>query len=279
MKMTVRQELYEKAKATYRALLDRMSKRYSPDYQYVISDRVSFECTKMEDIFRPMWGIAPFINDDSLRVTHNGKEMQAYDFINMIMLDGTKEDSPLRFDRNVTKETEETFANQSVTEIAAYLVAVCFAKEKLWDVLGDEERDTIASWIKEWSITAIKHSWQNNHYWYPIFCIEILKRLGYDCREVDEDMQKGYDFLENLYYGNGWYSDGELGRFDYYEAWAHHTYTLLWILIADKSRADYEGKCEKYRKRSSEYLNHFIHYFDSDGGMAAYGNRSGLRAV
>lgn len=68
--MTVRKELYEKAKATYRALLDRMSKRYSPDYQYVISDRVSFECTKMEDIFRPMWGIAPFINDDSLTVTH-----------------------------------------------------------------------------------------------------------------------------------------------------------------------------------------------------------------
>ncbi|MBP3370066.1 MAG: DUF2264 domain-containing protein [Clostridia bacterium] len=275
--MTVRKELYEKAKATYRALLDRMSKRYSPDYQYVISDRVSFECTKMEDIFRPMWGIAPFINDDSLTVTHNGKEMQVNDFINMIMLDGTREYSPLRFDRNVTKETEETFANQSVTEIAAYLVAVCFAKEKLWDVLNDEERDTIASWIKEWSITAIKHSWQNNHYWYPIFCIEILKRLGYDCREVDEDMQKGYDFLENLYYGNGWYSDGELGRFDYYEAWAHHTYTLLWILIADKSRTDYEEKCEKYRKRSSEYLNHFIHYFDSDGGMAAYGRSIGYR--
>lgn len=133
--MTVRKELYEKAKKTYKALLDRMSKRYSPDYQYVISDRVSFECTKMEDIFRPMWGIAPFINDGSLTVTHNGKEIQANDFINMIMLDGTRKDSLIRFDRNVTEETEETFANQSVTEIAAYLVAVCFAKEKLWDVL------------------------------------------------------------------------------------------------------------------------------------------------
>lgn len=117
--MTVRKELYEKAKKTYKALLDRMSKRYSPDYQYVISDRVSFECTKMEDIFRPMWGIAPFINDGSQTVTHNGKEIQANDFINMIMLDGTRKDSPLRFDRNVTEEPEETFANQSVTEIAA----------------------------------------------------------------------------------------------------------------------------------------------------------------
>jgi hypothetical protein len=73
----------------------------------------------MEDIFRPMWGIAPFINDGSLTVTHKGKEIQANDFINMIMRDGTRKDSPLRFDRNVTEQTDETFANQSVTEIAA----------------------------------------------------------------------------------------------------------------------------------------------------------------
>jgi hypothetical protein len=193
------------------------------------------------------------------------------------MYDGTAEDSPKRFDRNVIKETEYKFANQSVTEIAAYLVAVYFAKEELWDAMPEDRRDTIAKWIKKWSFCAIKHSWQNNHYWYPIYCIEILKQLGYDCSEVDEDMQKGYDFLESLYYGNGWYSDGELGRFDYYEAWAHHTYTLLWILIADKSRADYEEKCDTYRKRSEEYLKYFINYFDSDGGMAAYGRSIGYR--
>ena len=44
------------------------------------------------------------------------------------MIEGTAKDSPKRFDRNVIPETECRFANQSVTEIAAYLVAVYFAK-------------------------------------------------------------------------------------------------------------------------------------------------------
>ena len=272
-----RQALYEKAKETYVALLERMAKRYDDSYQYVISDTVSFECTRLEDFLRPMWGIAPFLKDGDLFLTVDGKRIRAVDFINKIMYEGTAENSPNRFDRNVIPETEYRFANQSVTEIAAYLVAVYFAREALWDVMPKEQRDTIAEWIKKWSLCAIKHSWQNNHYWYPIYCVEILKQLGYDCSEVDEDMQKGYDFLESLYYGNGWYSDGELGRFDYYEAWAHHTYTLLWILIADKNRPDYEEKCENYRRRSEEYLKYFIHYFDTDGGMAAYGRSIGYR--
>ena len=272
-----RQSLYAKAKETYSALLERLAKRYDDSYQYVISDTVSYECTRLEDFLRPMWGIAPFLKNGDLFVNIDGKKTSAADFINKIMIEGTAADSPKRFDRNVIPETEYRFANQSVTEIAAYLVAVYFAKEALWDVLPQKERNAIAEWIKKWSLCAIKHSWQNNHYWYPIYCVEILGQLGYDCSEVDEDMEKGYDFLESLYYGNGWYSDGELGRFDYYEAWAHHTYTLLWILIADKNRPDYEEKCEKYRRRSEEYLKYFVHYFDADGGMAAYGRSIGYR--
>ena len=276
--MKTRKELYERAKKTYEALLNRTADRYYNDKQYVVSDKVGYECTRIEDVLRPMWGIAPFLKNGDLNVEVNGEKISAVDFINGVVLDGTDENSPRRFDRNVTEETKYSFANQSVTELAAYLVAVYFAKETLWDVLDKEKQDKIASFIKKWSVAAITRSWQNNHYWYPIYCIEILKQLGYDCgEEADREVEKGYEFLETLYYGNGWYSDGELGRFDYYEAWAHHTYTLLWILIADKNRPDYKVKCEKYRKRSEEYLRYFIHYFDSDGGMAAYGRSIGYR--
>lgn len=272
-----RQQLYEQTKKTYQALLNRLAKRMDPSYRYTISDKVSFECTRLEDIFRPMWGIAPFLKNNDLEVEVDGVKMSAAQFINRIMIEGTAEDSPLRFDRYVIPATEARFANQSTTELAAYLVAVHFAREALWDVMDKDTRDAIAAWIKKWAVCAIRHSWQNNHYWYPIFCIEILKGLGYDCSEVDAEMQKGYDFLESLYYSHGWYSDGDVGRFDYYEAWAHHTYTLLWILIADKNRPDYEKKCRLYRERSAEYLNYFIHYFDADGGMAAYGRSIGYR--
>jgi len=272
-----RQKLYEKAKQTYVNLLNRMALRYDDNYQYVISDVGSYECTKMEDIFRPMWGIAPFLTDESIKVTVDGTEMSPVAFINKIMLEGTSPDSPKRFDRDVTKETTKNFANQSVTEIAAYLCTVYFAKEHLWDVLSKAEQDTIATWILKWSFEAIKDSWPDNHYWYPIYCIEILAQLGYDCSETDAYVQAGYDFLETLYSANGWYSDGEPGRFDYYEAWAHHTYTLLWILIADKNSPNYETKSALYRSRSEEFLKYFAHYFDSDGGMAAYGRSISYR--
>ena len=275
--MKNRKELYDRAREMYVRLIERTAERYFGEKQYVIVDRVGYECTQIEDLLRPLWGIAPFLKEKDFSVNVGGKPMKVCDFINRIMIDGTSADSPRRFDRNVTEATLYSFANQSVTEIAAYLVAVRFAKEQLWDVMSDGERATVAGWIKEWAGHAIRRSWPNNHYWYPIFCIEILEWLGYDCSDVREDVEKGYAFLETLYYGNGWYSDGAVGRFDYYEAWAHHTYTLLWILIADPKRPDYEEKCEKYRRRSEEYLSYFINYFDSDGGMAAYGRSIGYR--
>lgn len=275
--LKTRNDLYQKAKQTYKALLDRTAERYYGDYQYVISDKVSYECTFIEDVLRPMWGIAPFLKDNSLFVDVKGKRISAVDFINTVMIDGTSASSSRRFDRNVTAETEYVFSNQTTTETAAYLVAVRFAKEALWDPLDKNTRDSIAGWLKKWAVCAIKNSWQNNHYWYPIYCLEILKWLGYDSPECEQDIRKGYDFLESLYYGNGWYSDGELGRFDYYEAWAHHTYTLLWLLIADENSYGYKDRFESYKRRSEEYLKYFIHYFDSDGGMVAYGRSIGYR--
>ena len=55
------------------------------------------------------------------------------------------------------------------------------------------------------------------------------------------------------------------------------TLSVLSKIYADKKRPDYEHKCNEYRRRSEEYLKYFIHYFDSDGGMAAYGRSIGYR--
>ena len=131
-----RQQLYEQTKKTYQALLNRLAKRMDPSYRYTISDKVSFECTRLEDIFRPMWGIAPFLKNNDLEVEVDGVKMSAAQFINRIMIEGTAEDSPLRFDRYVIPATEARFANQSTTELAAYLVAVHFAREAGCDGQG-----------------------------------------------------------------------------------------------------------------------------------------------
>lgn len=272
-----RKELFDATKKMYVSVLERAAERYVTNHKYIISDGVGFNCTLMEELFRPLWGIAPIINESNLEINVEGKLIPAVDFITRVIVEGTDPNSDRRFDKGITDFNKYFFANQSITEIAGYLVAVIFAKDKLWNTIPEDKREQVAEWIKKWSFEAIRHSWQNNHYWYPIFCIEILKQLGYDCSEVDEEMKAGYDFLETLYYGEGWYSDGALGKFDYYEAWAHHAYTLLWILIADKNSPDYETRCENYRRRSEQFLRFFAHYFDEDGGLAIYGRSNSYR--
>ena len=272
-----RKTLFDAAYNMYKALMTRTAERYYSDAPYVVSDYISFSCTRVEELFRPLWGIAPFLKNGDIEITVRGEATTVSQFITAVMLEGTKQDGEKAFDRDVTEFNKIVFANQTITEIAAYMVAVCFAPEKLWKPLSRENKDQIALWIKKWAICALKNSWENNHYWYPVFCIEILKKLGYDLSEADADMQKGYEVLESFYVGKGWYCDGAFGRFDYYEAWAHHTYPLLWILLTDLTDEKNKKRAEEYKKRSAEFLNFFIRYFDSDGGMAAYGRSLGYR--
>lgn len=264
------------AEKMYIDLLEYTAKNYYQKTYFTISDRVGYVCTQIEELLRPLWGIGPVIKERNLLFDFNGKKIKAEDFITQIMLEGTDAKSTKRFDIN-SASNPIGFANQAVTEIAAYLVTVYFAKEKLWDSLSNNDKKQISDWILKWSIIAIKNSWPNNHYWYPLICIEILKQLGTDCSEADEYIENGYKELDSLYVDKGWYSDGTFGRFDFYHAWAHHTYTLLWILIADKESKNYHYRAEVYKKRTEEYIKFYTHYFDSDGGIAAYGRSLSYR--
>ena len=51
----------------------------------------------------------------------------------------------------------------------------------------------------------------------------------------------------------------------------------MWILLADPEDPEYEDRRAGYRERSAAFLKFFLHYFDSDGGMAAYGRSIGYR--
>ena len=273
-----RKELAALAKKTYIPLLERAARRYENGEIYQILDHIGYECTRIEELFRPLWGIAPFLSDPDFRIKAFGTEMHACDYITRIISEGTAEDSPRRFDRNVTPDTWVDFANQCITEIAAYLITVHFARETLWEPLPAAKKEQIAGWIHRCAMAALKDSWPNNHYWYPVMSIEILRELGYWDPSAEPYLQEAYTALEGLYVGHGWYCDGkEFGRFDYYEAWAHQLYTLLWILIGNKSAPDYAERCERYKRRTEEYLRFYAHYFDEDGGLPAYGRSLSYR--
>ena len=276
--LSSRKELYALTRDYYIKLLERTAKRYESRYIPTLVDHVGYECTRQEELFRPLWGIAPLLGDKEFKIRVGDATLHVCDFITRVITEGTAEASSHRFDRHVPAGAESSFANQCVTEIAAYLITVRFARKELWDSLEQSQRDVIAKWIHRQALIALKNSWPNNHWWYPIFCIEILKELGYYDEEAEPYLKKGYAALEELYVGNGWYCDGkDFGRFDYYEAWAHHAYTLLWTLVADKNAEGYAEKRERYLRRSEEFLRFFAHYFDTDGGVPAYGRSLSYR--
>ena len=272
---SAREKIMDIAEQLYTPLFEKIARRFLGNEAYTVSDSVGFECTRIEEVFRPLWGVAPLINERDIYINCPKGKILLQRLITKIILEGTDKDSPLRFDRFVADSI--AFANQAVTEAAAYLVCAYFAKDKLWAILNDSEKQQIADFISKWSIVAINNSWPNNHYWYPIICLEILKRFGYAYPEADDAVKEGYKNLDSLYVDNGWYADGIFGRFDFYHAWAHHTYTLLWILIADKTADGYKERAAMYKSRTEEYIKFYVNFFDSDGGMAAYGRSLSYR--
>ena len=151
-----REQLMDLTFGMYKTLLSDIAERYENNTQYIVSDRVGYECTRMEELFRPLWGIAPVLLERNLEITFNGKTMPAEEWITDVIYNGTSPDSPRRFGQNVEGKIQTfRFANQGITEIAGYMLAVYFAREKLWDPLSAEYKEQMSSWILKWATIAI----------------------------------------------------------------------------------------------------------------------------
>ena len=217
--------LIEYAKELCLPALKKGIESFNTDKIFLVTDHVGYSVTLLEELLRPLWGISPLLNSE-------GAYAPLCAELRGIILKGTDEKSGKCFSRFVKKGDEESFANQVITEFAGYMLAVVFAKEVLWDPYSEEEKNQVASFIKKWSVIALKYSWPNNHYWFPMLSIIALEKIGIDCSEMWEEMQKGFSVLDKMYISDGWYKDGEFGRFDYYLAWSHHVYPALWYYLS-----------------------------------------------
>ncbi len=252
------------------------AERFFSRENYVITDQVGFRLTEMEALLRPLWGVAPLLKTEDPEVTVNGMTVPIGKLYREIMLLGTDPASDLLFSRFADRD-KNGFANQSITEIAAYCVALFLAPEILWDPYTDEEKLTVGDWIKEWSVYALRNSWENNHFWFPIISVTALERLGIDCGDVTDTMNRALSFLDGMYIGNGWYQDGCFGRFDYYLSWSHHVYPLLWSMIARGTRFYDENRAKEYVARCESFIPYYLHYFDSDGSCPPMGRSLSYR--
>ena len=259
-------------------LMERTARRALRGETAFKADQVGFVPAFLENFCRPFWGISPLIaQGEDITLTVEGEKVTIFEYMRGILLKGLSHGQKESWDRYKECFGAYVYENQNITELAGLMIGLFFAKEQLWEPFTREEKDYIAKELYEMAVVAFDHSWPNNHYWFPLFTITVLKRLGYSFERMDDILNEGLEILDGLYIGDGWYKDGEFGRFDYYEAWSLHLYPLLWTLIADESFAGYENRRSTYVERTNRFLDFYAHWFDEKGTCVPFGRSLSYR--
>ncbi len=276
--MTDKQYLISVAEKTCIPMLEKAINNILEDKPYLVVDHVSIECSKLEELLRPLWGIAPLLKEKEYYISVQGEKVLLTKALRDIILKGSDENSDICFSRFANKNRGElTFANQMITEFAGYCLAINIASEVLWEPYTEEEKKQLGSWIKKWAVLALKNSWRNNHFWFPMLSIIALEKIGIPCGDVDEAMADGFSVLDKMYVSDGWYQDGAFGKFDFYLAWAHHLYPILWIYLSRNTRFYDEKRAEEYKKRTEIFFDYFTHIFDINGAACPFGRSLSYR--
>ena len=269
--------LIEVAEKTCIPALEKAINNFLGNKPYLIIDHTSFECTKLEELLRPLWGIAPLLEKKSYTITVCGEKRDLAEAIRSVILEGSRETSPNCFSRFAANRQEDTYANQMITEFAGYCLALVLAPNALWTPYSEEDRKSLAAWIEKWAICALKRSWRNNHFWFPMLAVCALEKIGIDCGDVEADIADGFSVLDTMYISDGWYQDGEFGRFDFYLSWSHHVYPLLWSFLSEGTRFYDADRAATYKKRTAEFFDYYTHMFDVDGSVPAFGRSLSYR--
>ena len=151
-----------------------------------------------------------------------------------------------------------------MVEAASVAIALHETRPWIWDRLDDRVRQRIADWLGGFVGAVVNDS---NWRLFQVITEEFLASVGarHDRREIEAGLAR----LEDWYRGDGWYTDGDGRKFDYYNAWALHLYPVLWARIAGP-RADPRTVAE-HRTRLRSFLHDHQHFFGADGAPVHQG--------
>ncbi|WP_329055291.1 DUF2264 domain-containing protein [Streptomyces violaceus] len=157
-----------------------------------------------------------------------------------------------------------TNRGQPMVEAASLAIALHETRPWIWDRLDDRVRQRIADWLGGFVGAVVNDS---NWRLFQVITEEFLASVGatHSRREIDAGLAR----LEDWYRGDGWYTDGDGRKFDYYNAWALHLYPVLWARIAGPRAAP--GPVAAHRARLRSFLHDHQHFFGADGAPVHQG--------
>ncbi|MEZ3180928.1 DUF2264 domain-containing protein [Streptomyces pimonensis] len=148
--------------------------------------------------------------------------------------------------------------SQPMVEAASVAVALHETRPWLWDRLPDAVRQRTVDWLGGFvGAKANDSNWRL----FQVVTEEFLASV--DAPHSRAEIDAGLARLEDWYRGDGWYTDGDGRKFDYYNGWALHLYPVLWSRIAGP-RAD-RGPVREHRERLRTFLDTHQYFFGSDG--------------
>ncbi|MEU5597751.1 DUF2264 domain-containing protein [Streptomyces sp. NPDC020298] len=146
---------------------------------------------------------------------------------------------------------------QPLVEAASIALALRLTRPLLWDRLDDAVRQRAADWLAG-ALTA--EPWPCNWELFPVTVGGFLAEIGHEPDAARKAVDHGLERIEQWYVGDGWYTDGDGRKFDYYNGWAMHLYPVLHAWLADDP-----GLLDLYGGRLETHLADYARLFGADG--------------
>ncbi|MBL1084080.1 DUF2264 domain-containing protein [Streptomyces actinomycinicus] len=156
-----------------------------------------------------------------------------------------------------------TDRGQPLVEAASVALALRLTRPLLWDRLDDPVRQRTAGWLAG-ALTA--EPWPCNWELFPVTVGGFLAETGHRETAARKAIDRGLARVEDWYLGDGWYTDGDGRKFDYYNGWAMHLYTVLHAWLAGDGEL-----LSRYGRRLSRHLTDYARLFGADGAPVHQG--------
>ncbi|GAB2716480.1 DUF2264 domain-containing protein [Streptomyces bullii] len=147
--------------------------------------------------------------------------------------------------------------SQPLVEAASIALALRLTRELLWDRLDDGVRQRAAAWLGD-ALTA--EPWPCNWELFPVTVGGFLAEVGHEADASRAAIDRGLERIEQWYVGDGWYTDGDGRKFDYYNGWAMHLYPVLHAWLEQDERL-----LDLYGSRLARHLADYARLFGGDG--------------
>lgn len=201
-----------------------------------------------ESFARILWGAGPYLN--------SVKDDRLINIFSTGIINGTNPN-------NLDYWGDIKDYDQKMVEMVPISLFLYFTKSTTWDTFSSTDKINIQNWLLQCNN---RKTVNNNWLFFRVIVNICLKQIGanYSSDAINKNLVK----IDKFYLGNGWYSDGDTDKRDYYTSFAFHYYSLIYAKLANK---DDKLRSDLFKERAKIFAKDYIYWFSEDGSTIPFG--------